>query len=469
MSSNVPALRTALLAIPLVAALQACGGGGSSAPSAPPAAPPAPPPSGGLDPALERAKAAIAADTCFAQAQTSGCNWTEHAYAPREFAMERSSGEAIMIVDEFATLPLRAYRFRNRIKAYYRVAPGGLAAATGGWRLPTVLAQVLDQYSGPGHVAAQPLGPLSSAIAARYPVLDLDSTGHGSYVFSVLVDSNPHQPLVLVHGINLAEAAPADYCDASGSPDAQARLLVASQTVADKLRAVMAEHNVRFINYSQGHSLQVLAENWPKVCKTAVPAEPVLRAKLAAYGPMYKVLFATPGVITAHAGADGNSALDFPYDQASPEWPNRLRVGFFTSLKSGLDPEGRGDISSLTAWPDGGRADIYVNTGVMPARPYAFGDTPLLQVDPYGVGLFPISAPTTSWVTPLALTRLINLRYSRFEGQAMNDTLVQQVLSGAVPQGCAGQPDGRCRFQDPLLHGQVEAVRLGYRPLRYTP
>jgi hypothetical protein len=467
MSSNTPALRTALLAIPLIAALQACGGGGS--PSAPPAAPPEPPPLGGPGAALERARSAIAADTCFAQAQTSGCNWTEHAYAPREFAMERNTGEAIMIVDEFATLPLRAYRFRNRIKGFYRVTASGLGDATGSWRLPAVLAQVLDQYSGPAHVAAQTLAPLSSAIAARYPVLDLDSTGHGSYVFSLLADSNPHQPLVLVHGINLAEAAPADYCDATGSPAVQARLLAASQAVADKLRAVMAEHNVRFINYSQGHSVSVLVENWPKVCKTAVPAEPVLRAKLAAYGPMYKVLFGTPGVITAHAAADGNSALDFPYDQASPDWPNRLRVGFFTSLKSGLDAEGRGDVGSLTAWPAGGRADIYVNTGVMPTRPFAYGETPLLQLDTYGVGLFPISAPTTSWVTPLALTRLINVRYSQFDGQAMSDTLVQQVLAGAVPARCADQPGGRCHFQDPLLHGQVEAVRLGYRPLRYTP
>lgn len=466
------AATAALLA--LAAALPGCGGssGDSAPPPPPPPAPPPspppppPPPPSGTAAAVQEARSAILADTCFTKAQTADCDWRQQDYSPGGFAMERSTDEAILVVDQFAKLPLRAYRFRHRIAGYYRAGQSGVVPATGGWRLPAVLAGALDRFAGPGHVPAQELDSLSATIADRYPGLELESAGHGSQVFSLLADTNPHQPLVLVDSIDLAGVARADYCDQSGSAAVQARLQAAAQGIADGLRAVIRDHHVRFVNFSAGHSVPVLADGWSQRCGTPVPSSEVLRAKLAAYGPIYATLFRTPGVVAAHAAAEIGQAADFPYDAPGSAWPNRLRVGYFTALESGLDASGAGAYGKLAPWPGNGAADVYMNTGVLPQRPFQANRTPLLQVDAYGLGLVPITAPHTSWVAPLALSRLVNLRYGQFGGRAFDDTLVQDLLAAAVPQQCADLPQGRCRFQDPLLHGQVEAVRLGYRPLR---
>ncbi|ODU60160.1 MAG: hypothetical protein ABT02_07130 [Comamonadaceae bacterium SCN 68-20] len=118
----------------------------------------------------------------------------------------------------------------------------------------------------------------------------------------------------------------------------------------------------------------------------------------------------------------------------------------------------------MGGWPSQGQADIFLNTGVLPFRPFEFNATPLLQLGRYGVGLEPITRSTTSWVTPLALSYLIHVRHAQFSGEIMNDALIMKIFDVATPRQCPTLPKGQCIYQDPLLHGQVEAVRLGYRP-----
>lgn len=457
-------------AIALAAGLLAgCGGGGAEGGGAQPAPPSGPaqpaPPAEPLAAEIASAAAAIRADTCSA---SSSCNWVERPYRPEEFSMAKGNAEALMVVDNFPSLPVRAIRYRKRIKGYYRSVQGGLAAASAVWRVPAVLWDVLDRFTNPVQVAAHRLRDVGRAAAERYHTLELDNAGHGSYVFSLLADANPEQPLVVMGELELHVMNRADFCDTSGSAEAQARLLRTSTEAAEQLKEIIRAQNVRFINYSAGHSLPQMAGAWPGTCGTPAPADPILRAKLAAYAPLYAVLFGTPGVMTAHASAEGGNPADFPYDQLAPAYPNRLRAGFFTSLDSGLDAQGRGK-SGFDAWPGPGQADIYLNTGVLPRRPFEFNRTPLLQIDGYGLDTMPITGPQPSWVAPLAMSRMINLRHGSFGTRPMDDALVADVLAAVVPTGCAEQAQGRCRFQDPLLHGQIEAIRLQYRPLHYTP
>ncbi len=379
--------------------------------------------------------------------------------------MSPNAGEAILVVDDFPTLPVRMIRYRRRIKGYYRLGPdGAIAAATGGWRVPASLWRALDRFSGPDHVAAQRLAPLTDAIATAYPGVPFDNAGHGSIVFALIAGTSPAQPIVLLDAIHLQKMAPADYCDASGSDAVQARLLNTAAQAADSIASLIQATNVRFINYSAGHDLDVIRRSWSADCGGAQPSETVLRQKLAAYEPIYKVLFGTPGIVTAQAANVNDGAYNAPYDQLAPAYRNRLRAGYFTSLASGLDAFGRGDIAPLPAWPARADADVFLNTGVLPERPYPFNKTPLLQLDGFGVALEPITLPHSSWVAPLLTARLVNLRYARFPSRNFDDALIADLFDAVTPALCPEQSFGRCAYQDPLLHGQVEAVRLGFRP-----
>src|SRR4051812_21630303 len=73
-----------------------------------------------LDPTLQEriddAVMRISADTCFAQQDTSGCEWANYEVAPSHFNMAVSTGEAMLVVDDLAEgMYPQLVRYRNRI------------------------------------------------------------------------------------------------------------------------------------------------------------------------------------------------------------------------------------------------------------------------------------------------------------------------------------------------------------------
>ncbi|WP_226993926.1 hypothetical protein [Myxococcus hansupus] len=317
--------------------------------------PPATLPGYQLDPVvanlIDSVKADILADTCFLQQDVSHCSWGEFGFNPGRFSMARSTGEAILIVDDFPSLPPRVMRYHNRIKGYYRVGQNGTVAAVPfSWRAPTTLFHALDAFALPDFVPAESLRPLSQPLRDLFGFYDVGNIGHGSFVLSLLIETNPHQPIVLMDLIRMHGYALEDLCDASGSPESLARLSSKSHQVADELRRVMALHNVRFVNLSAGETLLTLRQQWASSCGGHVPHDDILRAKLNAYTPVADALFNTPGVFAAQAAINASNPQDFPFDFPSPAFPNRMLVGYFTVLDSGLDESGRG---GPQVFPDG--------------------------------------------------------------------------------------------------------------------
>lgn len=230
----------------------------------------------------------------------------------------------------------------------------------------------------------------------------------------------------------------------------------------------MAAQGVRFVNLSAGMTLEAVRQEWTTYCAGPRPDDNVLRGKLNAYRPIYDALFHTPGVFASQAAISASNPQDNPFDFPSSDFPNRLLVGYFTLLESGLGADGRGPYPLISGWPERANVDIYVNTGVLPYRPFDYNKTPLLQVDGFGVDIQPITRATTSWVAPLALSRFINARYTHFPGSEMSDALIPLVMRRMMPVLCDDLPGRSCMYQDPLLYGQVEAVRLNYRPREFV-
>lgn len=418
---------------------------------------------------IDAVKARVLADTCFLQVDTSGCDWGDFAYDPSKFAMANNTGESILIIDDLPALPPRVIRYKNRVRNYYRVGSGGtITPAPHAWRAPRTLFEGLSTFATPTFVPAEYLRPLAQPMREVYASYDMGNVGHGSFVLSLLVEANPHQPLVLMDQLSFNKFALEDLCDASGSMDSMGRMFEKTQRVASELRRVFAEHNVRFVNLSSGETLDSIRAEWREHCGGNLPDDNILRAKLSTYKPIADVLFKSPGVFTAQASINASNPQDFPFDYPSAEYPNRMLVGYFNTLDSGLDASGRGNTSALSGWPERQNVDIYLNSGVLPTRPFPYNTTPLLQVDGFGVDLFPITRTTTSWITPLALTRFIHVRYANFGNSALTDDLINIIWRRMLPNGCSGQQGNICVYQDPLRHGQQEAVRLGYRPREYV-
>ncbi|ADO73525.1 hypothetical protein [Stigmatella aurantiaca] len=441
-----------------------CGGEDSPPP------PPEPPEDGGeitLDAQIHSALLALDnyKSVCNRTPESPSCQPQAFRFEPNEFSMFPDTGEAILIVDEFSQLPLRAIRYKNRLKGFFRARAGGdIQPVQFDWNTPSTLFGVLTRFAIPDLIPAESLRRLSVRLNEVFGPPSSENFGHGNIIFSLLIEANPRQPVVVLDRPTLPGIAPEEFCDASA--ESHPALLQKSEHVASELVRVMTEHNVRFVNVSFGETFETIRDSWRRVCVGNLPSDSILREKLAAYKPIVEALSKTPGVFAAQAAIDASNAQDFPYDYPSQEYPNRVLAGYFTALTSGLDEQGRGNSDALVGWPQRQNVDLYLNSGVLPQRPFPYNQTPLLQVDGFGTDIYPITTTATSWIAPLALSRFIHLRYSGFENEEMSDELIEKIRARMVPVAC-GNPSTACVFQDPLLHGQIEAVRLGYRNRLY--
>jgi len=408
---------------------------------------------------IDEAARSIQSDTCFAQEDTSSCQWADYEVGPAEFNMARSSGEAILVIDDFgAGLFPELVRYRNRILGFYQVGNDSVDGQVLSVHLPKRLGDALVSFAGPELIPARALTALVAPIEDAYGKLNLFYAGHGGVVFGHLIELVPEQPLVLLALAQLFDFPPA-LCQDRGSE------MVAAATahfgaVAASLKQVMAAHNVRFINASFGSTAATLAADWSRICHNAAPAGEELQHLLHIYDPIFDLLFNSEGVMTAHAAANLGSPADFPFDQVSAAYPNRLRVGFFSSLSSGLDEAGRGTVSKMEQFPADGNADVYLNwecetLGACAERHYE-------MVGPFGLGRFNVPVMSSSYINPLALARMVDLRYANHSGEPMDDTLIKTLEQEMIPSLCGGDGIAPCVYQDPIAHRQLELYRLGY-------
>ena len=403
----------------------------------------------------------ITADTCFAQADTSGCDWADYALGPSFVNMAVSTGEAMLIVDDFddGVLP-QLVRYRNRILGLYRVNGEAIEARTVSAHLPRQLGDALVSFAGPDFIPASTLTQVSQAASTAYGKVPLLFLGHGGIIFSHLVELAPEQPVAMLNLTGLLGLLPSLCGHVDG--DTLAAAAAHFTAVAAAVRQLITTLNVRFINASFGDTTQTLAADWSRTCGTAVPSADVVQQLLHLYDPIYDALFNTPGVITAHAAANLGAPADFPFDQVTAAFPNRVRVGFISSMNSGLDAMGRGTVHKAEQFPTNvSHADVFVNW-----RCEAFvgcADPHYELSGSFGLasGALPIMA--TSYVNPLALGRLINLRYANHDNEPMSNALIQTLKQELTPSLCGQGGAQPCVYQDPIAFRLLEVYRQHYK------
>ncbi len=403
-------------------------------------------------------------DTCFLNGlnggDVSGCDFDiftaglEHV----DPGFDVGSSEAVLIMDVL-TPSVEMLRYRNRIRGFYSVQTDGtIGAVPMEWELPKTFGDIVISFATSPAIPSENLATLQPRLSQVYGGSVPGLSTHGLAVFNILADLIPNNPIVFLDNnlMTFHRAIPETFCAVQGKNDHANldRLRAHSQLVALYLGFLFQLHDIRFVNASWGYTIETIRGPWPSVCGTPVPSEGVLLAILDAYRPIFDVLFNTPGVFTAHAALSSPTNDHYPFDQASADFPNRLRVGSFEHDGNQVPAQGLTDVPpSFSPVPTGDDADVWVNSGCVFfffCRP----DRPLSLTLQYGMGRgnFPITQ--SSFLNPILLGTFVHARNQR-AGEAMNNTLIDSLINTIIPE-CAFGLVTQCRYIDPLLHEQFD-------------
>lgn len=413
---------------------------------------------GPLPSRIDAALFGIAHDRCrSAGGGASGCAPVTYDLDASHVDPALAGGEAVLITDELVPT-VELLRYRNRVVGFYDVLRDGtIGAVAPTWQLPEVFGDIVTGFASTPPVPAAALAALQPRLQQAYGQSVTVFGTHGTVVFAALIDLIPNNPVVILNMYELSfhQSMPREVCQigASEGPVDVTPLRAHSEHVAQGLRALYAKHNVHFVNASWGYTLASVREPWRLVCGVEPPSDDVLLAILGAYRPVFEALFNTEGVFTAHAAPRSPLAAHSPFDQDSPEFPNRLRVGLFHH--AGVDvPEG-GRADAPASWlpvPGPGDADVWVNnacdeaTGCRALRPLSVASL-------YGMGRASPFLPGSSFVAPLLLGAFLYARHQR-PGESMSNALIDELKRVLVPP--CGPGPSTCRYIDPLLYEQAD-------------
>ena len=118
-------------------------------------------------------------------------------------------------------------------------------------------------------------------------------------------------------------------------------------------------------------------------------------------------------------------------------------------------------MSKVEQFPTDRDADVYLNWGC--EGPDVCADPHYRVAGLFGLGSGTLPIMSTSYVTPLGLARLVNLRYANHGAEPMSNALVQTLRQELTPSLCGANGDQPCVYQDPIVHQQLELYRLHYQ------
>ncbi|ACY18731.1 hypothetical protein Hoch_6260 [Haliangium ochraceum DSM 14365] len=418
---------------------------------------------------IEAALAGVDLDTCFLSGgDTSACDWEMFRSDATHVEAGYQQKEAVLIIDVLAPA-VEILRYRNRVLGFYEVRDDGtLGSVPLEWELPETFGDIVTGFANSPAIPSDALAELLPRLQEVYSADVPGFSSHGLAVFNILADLISDNPIVFLDNnlMTFHQAIPEVVCAVEDVEDV-APLRAHAETIAQQLEALFAIHNIHFVNASWGFTIETVRGPWTRVCGTPVPSTEILLEILDAYRPIFEVLFDTEGVFTAHASLASPVDEHYPFDQDSPEFPNRLRVGVFQHPGAEIPAEGATGVPA-TWFPvpvDTADADVWVNVGC----DYFVGcrdERPLSLNLQYGMGRANFPLAQSSFNNPLLLATFVFFR-NQLSMEAMDDTLIQDLIDMLIPE-CAFGMSSYCRYIDPLLHRQMDGYH-GPLPIGGNP
>lgn len=373
-----------------------------------------------------------------------------------QFDRRRFGKPTILILDSGHSF-LATMKYRNRIKDVYQLnAQGKLVSATPKVVMPAYVDEFFNK------LAAKPLNvgaswaPLAEKLSAPMAKLsDRYSAAHGDGPTQYIAENVPDAALVLADDIWSQKNNIDAFCQKDF-----VKLNQKQQELAQDLRdTVIRGNGVTFINYSGGHTEQVIRDMYQEQCQGSLGDQDIKKF-LEIERVVYNILFTTPGVLAIQAGGSGEkSSLDC--DAAA--FPHRIRAGYFNALRSGLNAKGElverdndfQESVSTNQRDQESCIDVSMNFGFKTRRPFPYNATPLLEYDVFSLASMPGTSGATSWAAPLA-TAWVAAIHKRMGSPDLSDNVIATIKNTMTPAGCRDlNPEGICKYQDPLLHKQL--------------
>ncbi|MFW7379955.1 MAG: hypothetical protein ACOH5I_14170 [Oligoflexus sp.] len=362
--------------------------------------------------------------------------------------------QRVLIIDDFSSSA--TIHFNHRIRSTYQVNENGSYQRApirgpvfrGAWDIAAIIAD-----SGR---SAESFADLSERYRLRFgKILNEHSIAHGNAVLDILAIYNPEAEFVLASG---------EYHQAFIESMCRLDFPALEQFLRNRLRSllgIIATEEIQFINYSAGYTKGQLRRAFADLCGVREPAEEDLDEFLRIEHAFIEQMSNLSQVIFVQAAASvpaGIDPLDFaPNDCLREGHPNRLRVAYLLGNglnipREGTDLEAMQDYippSFLHARPC---IDVYLNARMDHRFPFK-PDVQPIQVSDGALGLLPLPAPASSFISPLALSRMINIKEVQFSDENLSDQLIQRIFKILTH-------DGARMVQDPMFHHDLEKFRL---------
>lgn len=362
--------------------------------------------------------------------------------------------QRILVIDDFSSSAI--IHFNHRIRSTYAVSETGEYKAAklsgtvyrGAWEIAQIIAEAnepIEKYQN-----------ASNAYLHRYGDIFKDhAIAHGNVVLEILAIYNPEAEFVLAMGEH-NEAFIDYFCRRDFK-----RLRQLFQQRASSLTKIILDENIHFINYSSGFSQAQVKKAFADLCGQHTSSEKDIAEFLAIDRIFLKAIANIPHVAMVQAAtsvpAGANPYTFAPNDCNNDEFKNRLRVAYLTGLAVDIaqsgEPYGKFKNNIPEVFQNARPCiDVYLNARM--ERRYPFRpDTQPLYISDGGLGLIPLPAPATSYLSPLAVSRLINIRETIFPFRSMSSELVNDMFETFTQEG-------QLQLQDPLKHHDLEKFRI---------
>lgn len=381
--------------------------------------------------------------------------------APRD----DSRGQRVLILDQNMILA-SSTRYASRTLAHIRISDvdDHYSEYLPSFEVPQAFAEVaelLDEH--PQHVPIAATRELTSDFYAKVgPAIPAEHwQGHGLGVFTFIADRVPDAQFVIGQHAAVERLAIPDFCRlvsataserAAAIDDLEQRL----GAIGDSLADIVELYDIDYINASWGLTgslLQTIVSTKCGASLSSATKKAVLKRERAFMKGLSELTYAdelgqTRSAILVHAGVTAPHPLtgtegDYSID-CGATMPGRIRVNAFSYLGSDIPVEGSDDLALVDAPALNAKActDVYINAGYEPGLP-PVERTPSLRYSDWGIGdSWNPWPPSSSFMAPVAIARLVSLRQELGQDSAAPELLDAWTANGARP------------LQDPILHDQ---------------
>lgn len=382
---------------------------------------------------------------CDGQHSYEGCELVNVTTSKDDFDWKYK--QTVLLIDSADSSSMT--RYKNRIRMRLKTdETGNYVEESISYKLPKFLVHTFETL-GKSFTPSSDYSKYNDTFNDKFPNVWFEfPVDHGNSILDILAEYNPESAFVLARYIQ----PPAELlCNRNWDG-----LKNYYSNGAESLKNTINNLNIAYINLSAGETRATAREHWGNLCKGGSMNYQDEANFLESVNEYFQKLANIDGVILAQAGASGNVNKDSaPIDCNAEDYKNRIRIGAFSNIDlevgSGLAlNKGKKYLKSLEYSAEN-CLDIWINSGISPNFPFKAGPNPVEVLS--GIGMVSIPYWATSYATPVALSKIINLKEVYYPNHGLTNKVIEKIF----------RMIGKKVLIDPVKQKSLEVYRLNYK------